>query len=205
MRVENLYSFDARLSRTAGKIIVGLDEAGRGPLAGPVVAAAVVLTCQIPGVDDSKKLDARSRKDLFFEILRNSITGIGLATSMEIDRYNILRATNIAMLRALSQLSKVVRLSEALLIVDGTNIELPGFCINLVKADMKSASVAAASIVAKFLRDKIMEFYDSIYPGYGFLFNKGYPTPEHLRALKQLGPSRIHRKTFASKQLKGRR
>ncbi|MCD6253457.1 MAG: ribonuclease HII [Thermotogae bacterium] len=205
--VENnsLYLFDDHLARISGRILVGVDEAGRGPLAGPVVAAAVVLTQKIHRVDDSKKLSAQAREELFSEILSNSIIGIGLATNSEIDMYNILRATNLAMLRAVKRVFEVVNPEECLLIVDGAHMELPGFCINLVKGDSKSASVAAASIVAKVFRDTLMEIYDSIYPGYGFSSNKGYPTPQHLYALGTLGPSKLHRKSFRSTRASRRR
>jgi ribonuclease HII len=189
--------------RNSGKdLIIGLDEAGRGPLAGPVVAAAVWLkTFSFQNrIDDSKKLSASQREKAFLEIIDKSVFGIGIINEKVIDRVNILVATQLAMERAADELlSKVTKLSarRVQLLVDGPvklNLRLP--IANIIRGDSKSKSIASASILAKVTRDRIMGLYDKIFPQYGFSRHKGYPTQAHRRALKQFGSSSIHRQSF---------
>ncbi len=188
----SLFEFDEIYRRKFGNI-AGLDEAGRGPIAGPVVASAVILEVPIDGVDDSKKLSPKKREELFSKIMELGKVGIGLATPSEIDEMNILKATKLAMERALKDLEYDVDF----VLIDGKHIELSkeGKCI--VKGDSKSLSVAAASIVAKVIRDRIMTAYSKVFKGYGFEHNFGYPTPDHKAAVKKLGPTTFHRLTFS--------
>ena len=180
-------------------LICGVDEAGRGPLAGPVCAAAVILPehLQIPGLNDSKKLTDKKRRELFPIIQEQAIAyGIGLASEAEIDEINILQATFLAMRRALDQLS--VRPEIAL--IDGnreTDFGLP--VKTVVKGDSLSANIAAASVLAKVTRDNIMVELARQYPEYGFEIHKGYGTKAHDEALRTYGPCPIHRKTFLKK------
>ena len=180
-------------------LICGVDEAGRGPLAGPVCAAAVILPehLQIPGLNDSKKLTDKKRRELFPVIQEQAIAyGIGLASEQEIDEINILQATFLAMRRALEQLT--VRPEIAL--IDGnreTDFGLP--VKTVVKGDSLSANIAAASILAKVTRDNIMVELAQKYPEYGFEIHKGYGTKDHYEALRTYGPCPIHRKTFLKK------
>ena len=176
--------------------IAGVDEAGRGPLAGPVVAAAVVLPqlAELPGVFDSKQLSAAQREELYGEILALSgvDVGVGIVEAAEIDELNILRATHLAMRKALLALRQV-----DFALVDGLPVKgLPVPSRNLVKGDARCASIAAASIVAKVRRDAIMVEADSVYPGYGFAEHKGYGCASHVEALKKLGVTPIHRRSF---------
>ena len=181
------------------RLICGVDEAGRGPLAGPVCAAAVILPehLQIPGLTDSKKLTDKKRRELFPVIQEQAIAyGIGLASESEIDEINILQATFLAMRRALDQLT--VRPEIAL--IDGnreTDFGLP--VKTVVKGDSLSANIAAASILAKVTRDNIMVELAQRYPEYGFEIHKGYGTKAHYEALRTYGPCPIHRKTFLKK------
>ena len=181
------------------RLICGVDEAGRGPLAGPVCAAAVILPehLQIPGLNDSKKLTDKKRRELFPVIQEQAIAyGIGLASESEIDEINILQATFLAMRRALDQLT--VRPEIAL--IDGnreTDFGLP--VKTVVKGDSLSANIAAASILAKVTRDSIMVELARKYPEYGFEIHKGYGTKAHYEALRTYGPCPIHRKTFLKK------
>lgn len=178
------------------RAIAGLDEAGRGPLAGPVVAASVILPKPevIPGVDDSKRLSADRRFSLFDEILRCArSTGIGLARCYEIDEINILEATRLAMIRAVQKMT----VAPDFLLLDALSI--PKLAIPqqpIIKGDQLSHSISAASILAKVIRDRIMIFWDKKYPQYGWKYNMGYGTQDHMEALKRFGPSPIHRKTF---------
>ena len=180
-------------------VICGVDEAGRGPLAGPVCAAAVILPkhLQIPGLTDSKKLTDKKRRELFPIIQQQAIAyGIGLASEAEIDEINILQATFLAMRRALEQLT--VRPEIAL--IDGnreTDFGLP--VKTVVKGDSLSANIAAASILAKVTRDNIMVELAQQYPEYGFEIHKGYGTKAHYEALRTYGPSPIHRRSFLKK------
>lgn len=179
--------------------IAGVDEAGRGPLAGPVVAAAVILPYdqQIDNIKDSKSLNPNKRKVAYEQIFSVGMVGIGMATSEEIDQINILQATFLAMRRAIQKLSSKVSVDYC--IVDG-NKEIPGLNVKqeaIVKADATCYSVAAASIVAKVYRDNIMEELHCQYPQYGFNQHKGYPTKQHLTALAKYGPTSVHRYSFA--------
>lgn len=191
--IENsLYSETVRL-------ICGVDEAGRGPLAGPVCAAAVILPkdLQIPGLTDSKKLTDKKRRELFPVIQEQAVAyGIGLASEQEIDEINILQATFLAMQRALDQLS--VRLDLAL--IDGNREKDFGIPVKtVVKGDSLSANIAAASILAKVTRDDIMIQLSEQYPEYGFEIHKGYGTKAHYAALTEYGASPVHRRSFLKK------
>lgn len=176
--------------------IAGVDEAGRGPIAGPVVAAAVILApdTDLSGIDDSKKLSATAREAAYARIVADAMAwAVGIAEPDEIDRINILRATHEAMRRAVDALAPA---ADAV-IVDGLAVpRLHPVCANLVKGDALCTAIGAASIVAKVTRDRLMVAYDSEWPGYGFAGHKGYPAPSHLAALARLGPCPIHRRTF---------
>ena len=179
--------------------ICGIDEAGRGPLAGPVVAAAAVLPkdCQIFYLNDSKKLSEKKRDLLFDEIKEKAVAyGIGIVSPQEIDEINILQATYEAMRQAISQLNVIpeILLNDAVTIPGVDIMQVP-----IVKGDAKSVSIAAASILAKVTRDRMMMEYDQIYPEYGFAKHKGYGTAAHIAALKEYGPCPIHRRTFIKK------
>ena len=176
--------------------ICGIDEAGRGPFAGPVTAAAVVLNPnKVPeGLNDSKKLSESERDRLFEEILSKAQVGVGQATVQEIDNLNILQATFLAMRRATENLPEI----PGFALIDGNQMPRPFPCNlrTVVKGDAKSLSIAAASIVAKVTRDRIMVELDSAFPEFGWARNKGYGTRDHTVALKQHGPSPHHRKSF---------
>lgn len=176
--------------------VCGVDEAGRGPLAGPVVAAAVILSpkTDISGLDDSKRLSPAKRERALNAILQNCQVGIGMAEPCEIDRVNILAASMIAMQRAVASLPDA---PDAALIDGNRAPALPCQTLTIIKGDSKSLSIAAASIVAKVTRDRIMQSADLRYPGYGFAQNKGYPTAAHRARLIQAGPCSIHRYGFA--------
>ncbi|MBF0487319.1 MAG: ribonuclease HII [Nitrospirae bacterium] len=197
-----LYAFDDEYRKAGYKIIAGIDEAGRGPLAGPVVAAAVALNpaFEIDGVNDSKKLTAAKREHLFFEILVNALAiGVGIVSADEIDRINILNATRLAMSSAVSDLGAL----PDMLLIDA--LKLPAVAckqVPIIKGDAKSASIAAASIIAKVLRDSIMSAFHNKYPQYNFISHKGYGTKEHMEKLNIHGPCEIHRKTFAPVSLR---
>lgn len=176
--------------------IAGVDEAGRGPLAGPVVAAAVILppdVAELPGVFDSKQLSAEAREELFDELhaLKGIVISAASASPAEIDELNILRATHLAMRRAVAGTGKA-----DFVLVDGLPVQFPVPSRNLVKGDALCASIAAASIIAKVTRDRMMLEADREYPRYGFARHKGYGTAEHLEALRRFGPSPIHRRSF---------
>ncbi len=176
--------------------ICGIDEAGRGPLAGPVVAAAAVLPkdCQILYLNDSKKLSEKKRDLLFDEIKEKAVTyGVGIVSPQMIDEINILQATYEAMRQAISQLKVTpeILLNDAVTIPGVDIMQVP-----IIKGDAKSVSIAAASILAKVTRDRMMAEYDQIYPEYGFAKHKGYGTAAHIAALKEYGPCPIHRRTF---------
>ncbi len=179
-----------------GKIFCGVDEVGRGALAGPVVAAAVILPkfTKVSGVKDSKQLTPKTREKLYPIIIEHALAyGVDLATPKEIDRLNIRNASFLAMNRAIRALG--YKCDSAL--VDGFSIpDCPLPNTGLVRGDQKSLSIACASIIAKVTRDRIMDKLHKQYPKYNFIKNKGYPTPFHKKALKQAGPSKIHRKTF---------
>jgi len=195
-------AYERKLKNKGFDLIIGVDEAGRGPLAGPVVAAAVLLKDFNFNnrIDDSKKLSSLKRKNAFFEIKKKSLYAITAVGSREIDRINILQATILAMRKSISKLIKQLRLVElkrVFVLIDGNlrlKLDLP--YQSIVRGDGKSLSIAAASILAKVHRDAIMDKYDKIYPQYGFIKHKGYPTKLHRSILKVIGPTAIHRKSF---------
>ena len=180
-------------------VICGVDEAGRGPLAGPVCAAAVILPQgeSIPGLNDSKKLTDKKRRELFPVIKEKAVAyGIAFATEAEIDEINILQATFLAMKRAIAQLDGKADFA----LIDGnreTDFGIP--CQTVIKGDSRSANIAAASVLAKVTRDVYMEELAKEYPQYGFEIHKGYGTKAHYEALRNFGPSPIHRMTFLKK------
>ena len=180
-------------------VICGVDEAGRGPLAGPVCAAAVILPRghQIPGLNDSKKLTDKKRRELFPLIKEHAIAyGIGMATHEEIDEINILQATYLAMERAISQLEGKADMA----LIDGNRAKDFGMAVHtVVKGDSLSANIAAASVLAKVTRDDLMVEMSKEFPGYGFEVHKGYGTKAHYEALRNMGPCAIHRMTFLKK------
>ncbi|MGB8454756.1 MAG: ribonuclease HII [Anaerocolumna sp.] len=176
--------------------ICGIDEVGRGPLAGPVVACAVILPkdCNILYINDSKQLTEKKREELYDLIMEQAIAvGVGSIPHSEIDEINILQATYAAMRQAISNLSVVpdILLNDAVTIPEVSIKQIP-----IIKGDAKSISIAAASIIAKVTRDRLMVAYDNIFPQYGFAANKGYGSKEHIEVLKRLGPSPIHRVSF---------
>ena len=181
--------------------LCGIDEVGRGPLAGPVVACAVILPkdCDILWLNDSKKLTAKKREELYDVILEGAVSvGIGMASPRRIDEINILQATYEAMRMAIGNL----KVQPDLLLNDAVTIpevEIPQ--VPIIKGDAKSVSIAAASIIAKVTRDRLMVEYDKVLPGYDFASNKGYGTKKHIEGLKELGPSPIHRRTFIKKYI----
>ena len=177
--------------------LAGVDEAGRGPLAGPVVAAAVILDrARFPrGIDDSKKLDAARRESLYRRIREQAVcVGVGIASVEEIDAMNIYHASHLAMLRAVANLE----CRPAMVLVDGNRLPKWEWTARaIVGGDARCRSIAAASIIAKVTRDRIMADQDAAYPGYGWASNKGYATPDHRAALNRLGPTPLHRRSFA--------
>ena len=176
--------------------ICGIDEVGRGPLAGPVAAAAVILPkdCDILYINDSKKLSAAKREELYDEIMEKAVAvGIGIVGPERIDEINILQATYEAMRIAISNL----QVKPDILLNDAVTIPMVEIKqVPIIKGDAKSISIGAASIIAKVTRDRMMEEYDSVFSGYGFASNKGYGSAEHIAALKEQGPTPIHRKSF---------
>lgn len=196
IRIYNLYYYENRLKNEGYSLVAGIDEAGRGALSGPVVAAAVILPCQlfIPNIKDSKKLTSKKRSELYFSILNKAKdVGIGIVEAKIIDRINIAQASYLAMKKAILDLKEI----PDYLLVDGFKIpNLNIFQLALIKGEDKSISIAAASIIAKVYRDNIMIKYDEKYPQYFFKKNKGYGTEEHLKALLKYGPSEIHRRSY---------
>lgn len=195
----NLWEIEYSHFENGVEIICGVDEAGRGPLAGPVCAAAVILPkgLEIPGLNDSKKLTDKRRRELMPIIKEQALAyGIAFASHEEIDSINILQATFLAMKRALSQL----QLKPQLALIDGNRtIDFGVPAETVVKGDSRSANIAAASVLAKVTRDDYMEAVALEYPGYGFEIHKGYGTKAHYEALRNLGPCPIHRMTFLKK------
>lgn len=195
----NMWEIEQECHQQGFRLICGVDEAGRGPLAGPVCAAAVILPegLELPGLTDSKKLSDKKRRELFPLIQEQAVAyGIGLASQQEIDEINILQATFLAMKRALAQLSQ----KPDLALIDGnreTDFGLP--VKTVVKGDSLSANIAAASILAKVTRDDLMLEMAKTYPQYGFDVHKGYGTKAHYAALREFGPCEIHRMTFLKK------
>lgn len=194
-----LWNYESRCWEAGYETVCGVDEAGRGPLAGPVCAAAVILPrgLDIPGLNDSKKLTAKRREALYDIITEQALAyGIAFASEQEIDEINILQATFLAMERAMAQLAPPPELA----LIDGNRSKDFGLPVRtIVKGDGLSASIAAASILAKVTRDRLMEQYDEQYPQYGFAVHKGYGTKRHYAALREYGPCPIHRQTFLKK------
>lgn len=194
--------YERKLEKQGCDFIIGVDEAGRGPLAGPVVAAAVILRQDRfkNRIDDSKKLTASARQAAFWEIIEHSVFGIGISDEKAIDNLNILVATTRAMEQAIKTLLKKLgslKRKKIHVIVDGNiplDLNIPYTCI--IRGDSKSKTIASASIVAKVTRDSIMSLYDRLYPYYGFIQHKGYPTKMHRGLLRLFGPSSIHRMSF---------
>ncbi|MBN2645466.1 MAG: ribonuclease HII [Desulfuromonadaceae bacterium] len=195
--LEDALSFERRLRAQGFRAVAGVDEAGRGPLAGPVVAAAVILpeTFNLPGLTDSKKLSALQRERLFGPIRAQAIAvGVGFAHAHEVDEINILQAT----LKAMGDALKRLRWTPDHVLVDGiTPLPLAIPQQTLKQGDSRSLSIAAASVIAKVVRDRMMQVYDRRYPQYGFARHKGYGSAEHRRLIAEHGPCPLHRATFA--------
>ncbi len=193
-RMHEVFAYEREYADCA--YICGIDEVGRGPLAGPVVAAAVILPkdCDILYINDSKKLTEKKREILYDEIMEKAVAvGIGMASPARIDEINILQATYEAMREAISKL----RVKPDILLNDA--VKIPGVDVkqvSIIKGDAKSASIGAASIIAKVTRDRMMVEYDGVFPEYDFASNKGYGTAVHIAALKEMGPTPIHRRSF---------
>ena len=194
-RLEGMLAYEKELYTQGIQLIAGVDEVGRGPLAGPVVAAAVILpeNCKIPGLNDSKKIPKSKHKEIYEAVLQNAIAiGIGVKDNQVIDQVNIYEATKLAMMEAIGQLDP----QPQHLLIDAMRLDLPISQTSIIKGDANSLSIAAASIVAKVTRDQMMEEFDREYPGYDFAQNAGYGTTKHLAGLDQLGVTPIHRRSF---------
>lgn len=195
----DLWALEKDAASRGMQVIAGVDEAGRGPLAGPVCAAAVILPfgLEIPGLNDSKKLTDKKRRELYDIIVEKALAyGIALVDEKRIDEINILQATFEAMEQAMLQL----KVQPDLVLVDGNRAKAFPYPVEtVVKGDSLSANIAAASILAKVTRDRLMEKMAEKYPGYGFEIHKGYGTKAHYAAIEKLGPSEIHRRTFLKK------
>ena len=194
-RLEGMLAYEKECYARGMELIAGVDEVGRGPLAGPVVAAAVILpkACKIPGLNDSKKIPKSKHKEIYEAVLQNAIAiGIGAKDNQVIDQVNIYEATKLAMMEAIGQLEP----QPQHLLIDAMKLDLPIPQTSIIKGDANSLSIAAASIVAKVTRDQMMEEFDLEYPGYDFAQNAGYGTANHLAGLDQLGVTPIHRRSF---------
>ena len=195
LRLEKMLAYEKELYTQGIHLIAGVDEVGRGPLAGPVVAAAVILpkACKIPGLNDSKKIPKSKHKEIYEAVFQNAIAiGIGIKDNHVIDQVNIYEATKLAMMEAIGQLEP----QPQHLLIDAMKLDLPIPQTSIIKGDANSLSIAAASIVAKVTRDQMMEKFDREYPGYDFAQNAGYGTAKHLAGLDQLGVTPIHRRSF---------
>ena len=195
LRLEKMLAYEKELYAQGIDLIAGVDEVGRGPLAGPVVAAAVILpeNCKIPGLNDSKKIPKSKHKEIYEAVLQNAIAiGIGVKDNQVIDQVNIYEATKLAMMEAIGQLDP----QPQHLLIDAMKLDLPIPQTSIIKGDANSLSIAAASIVAKVTRDQMMEEFDCEYPGYDFTQNAGYGTANHLAGLDKLGVTPIHRRSF---------
>lgn len=195
LRLEKMLAYEKELYAQGIDLIAGVDEVGRGPLAGPVVAAAVILpkACKIPGLNDSKKIPKSKHKEIYEAVLQNAIAiGIGVKANQVIDQVNIYEATKLAMMEAIGQLEP----QPQHLLIDAMKLDLPISQTSIIKGDANSLSIAAASIVAKVTRDHMMEEFDKEYPGYDFAQNAGYGTAKHLAGLDKLGVTPIHRRSF---------
>ena len=194
-RLEGMLTYEKECYARGMELIAGVDEVGRGPLAGPVVAAAVILpkACKIPGLNDSKKIPKSKHKEIYEAVLQNAIAiGIGVKDNQVIDQVNIYEATKLAMMEAIGQLDP----QPQHLLIDAMKLDLPIPQTSIIKGDANSLSIAAASIVAKVTRDQMMEEFDQKYPGYDFAQNAGYGTAKHLAVLDKLGVTPIHRRSF---------
>lgn len=195
LRLEKMLAYEKELYTQGIDLIAGVDEVGRGPLAGPVVAAAVILpkACKIPGLNDSKKIPKSKHKEIYEAVLQNAIAiGIGIKDNQVIDQVNIYEATKLAMMEAIGQLEP----QPQHLLIDAMRLDLPIPQTSIIKGDANSLSIAAASIVAKVTRDQMMGEFDREYPGYDFAQNAGYGTAKHLAGLDKLGVTPIHRRSF---------
>ena len=195
LRLEKMLAYEKELYTQGIQLIAGVDEVGRGPLAGPVVAAAVILpkACKIPGLNDSKKIPKSKHKEIYEAVLQNAVAiGIGIKDNQVIDQVNIYEATKLAMMEAIGQLEP----QPQHLLIDAMKLDLPIPQTSIIKGDANSLSIAAASIVAKVTRDQMMEEFDCEYPGYDFTQNAGYGTANHLAGLHKLGVTPIHRRSF---------
>ena len=194
-RLEGMLAYEKECYARGMELIAGVDEVGRGPLAGPVVAAAVILpkACKIPGLNDSKKIPKSKHKEIYEAVLQEAIAiGIGVKDNQVIDQVNIYEATKLAMMEAIGQLEP----QPQHLLIDAMKLDLPIPQTSIIKGDANSLSIAAASIVAKVTRDQMMEEFDCEYPGYDFTQNAGYGTANHLAGLHKLGVTPIHRRSF---------
>lgn len=194
-RLEAMLSYEKALYENGVELIAGIDEVGRGPLAGPVVAAAVILPkgCKIRYLNDSKKIPKSKHEAIYQEVMERALAvGVGVKDAAVIDQVNIYEATKLAMLEALGKLNQ----EPEHLLIDAMKLDTSIPQISIIKGDANSLSIAAASIVAKVTRDKMMADYDKEFSGYGFAKNAGYGTAEHLEGLNKLGITPIHRKTF---------
>ena len=198
VRLETMLRYEKELYQKGYQAIAGIDEVGRGPLAGPVVTACVILPkdCKIRHLNDSKKIPKKHHEEIYEEVLARALgVGIGIVDNDTIDRVNIYEATKLGMLQAIEQMKGEVTKPDYLLI-DAMQLDTPIPQLSLIKGDANSLSIAAASIVAKVTRDRMMAEYAKEYPGYAFDKNVGYSTKDHLAGLKQYGGSPIHRKSF---------
>ena len=195
-RLHIMYAYERAAAQAGHLVVAGVDEAGRGPLAGPVAAAAVILPqeCELPRLNDSKKLSSAMREELFAQIVASAVSyHVSFIDAETIDRINVLQATRMGMYEAIAMLSP----SPEEVLIDA--VELPKLRMpskSIIKGDAKSASIAAASILAKVTRDRLMETYDREYPNYGFAKHKGYGTCEHIEAIRKHGICPLHRKSF---------
>lgn len=198
VRLETMLRYEKELYQKGYQAIAGIDEVGRGPLAGPVVTACVILPkdCKIRHLNDSKKIPKKHHEEIYEEVLARALgVGIGIVDNDTIDRVNIYEATKLGMLQAIEQMKGEVTKPDYLLI-DAMQLDTPIPQLSLIKGDANSLSIAAASIVAKVTRDRMMAEYAKKYPGYAFDKNVGYGTKDHLAGLKQYGVTPIHRKSF---------
>ena len=194
-RLEKMLAYEKELYAQGIQLIAGVDEVGRGPLAGPVVAAAVILpeNCKIPGLNDSKKIPKSKHQAIYQAVLDQALSvGIGVKDNQVIDQVNIYEATKLAMVEAIQELDQ----QPQHLLIDAMKLDLPISQTSIIKGDANSLSIAAASIVAKVTRDQMMAAYDQEYPGYDFAQNAGYGTSNHLEGLERHGVTPIHRLSF---------
>ena len=196
--MEDLHKYERELNRKGINVIAGVDEVGRGPLIGSVITACVVLpkNFELNGLTDSKKLSEKKRNEYYKIIKEQALTiGIGECTEKEIDKYNIYEATKIAMKKAIEEANKKINIEHVLIDAMPLELEIPN--TSIIKGDSKSITIAAASVIAKVTRDKMMYELDKIYPMYDLANNKGYPTKKHLNAIKEYGITEYHRLSYA--------